>query len=331
VDADTPEGDPSDAPSEPLPAFDYEPELGAPTSLAQSDVVYQRSGTKTDDYRCIIVDPGWTQPTHLQAISVEPGNTEIVHHVIVYAQLPEDAEAVDALDAADPEPGYECVGNARFEGARAVDSYVPGSSPRAFPGGATLTAPAGTRFVMQVHYNFLSGDGEDSSSLAFWEVARPSGIKSRGLVLMDAGFLVPADDDDFSVTATSTIVAPGEADTDAEGLARFRTAEPGLAWGASAHMHLHGRSAFIELVRRDGTTECLLDIPKWNFNWQGDYRFREPIELFEGDTVRLTCNWDNSADNQPLVGGDRLVPTDLTWGEGSLDEMCLGTVKMTPP
>ena len=48
-----------------------------------------------------------------------------------------------------------------------------------------------------------------------------------------------------------------------------------------------------------------------------------------GDTVRLSCTYDNSAASQPVVNGVPLVPTDLVWGEKTTDEMCLNYFYVT--
>ena len=53
------------------------------------------------------------------------------------------------------------------------------------------------------------------------------------------------------------------------------------------------------------------------------------MRLEAGDRVEMTCVWDNSPENQPVVGGVKQTPRDVTWGEGTLDEMCLGGVTLT--
>ena len=86
-------------------------------------------------------------------------NPAIVHHTIVYAQLPQDKAAVDALDADDPLPGYECFGGAGWADAITVGASAVGSLPKAFPNGSGAPLPAGTRYVVQVHYNFDNARG----------------------------------------------------------------------------------------------------------------------------------------------------------------------------
>jgi hypothetical protein len=91
-------------------------------------------------------------------------------------------------------------------------------------------------------------------------------------------------------------------------------------------MHTRGTSATLDTLRADGGDECLLDIPRWDFNWQFPYRLVEPTTLNPGDKLRITCHWDNSPQNQPAVDGMPMAPGDLNWGEGTGDEMCLGAI-----
>jgi hypothetical protein len=95
-------------------------------------------------------------------------------------------------------------------------------------------------------------------------------------------------------------------------------------YGTAPHMHLRGREISLKLVRSDGTEECLIDIPRWDFHWQSGYLFQEPIDVMAGDRLVQTCIYDNSADNQPLGPDGKPMPvTDIGWGERSTDEMCL--------
>ena len=78
-------------------------------------------------------------------------------------------------------------------------------------------------------------------------------------------------------------------------------------------------------IATDGTEECLLDIPDWDFQWQLQY-FLEPgtyAVVEPGESVRLECTYDNSAANQPVVDGVQQEPRNVQWGEGTFDEMCL--------
>ena len=85
----------------------------------------------------------------------------------------------------------------------------------------------------------------------------------------------------------------------------------------------------MRIHRGGGGEECLIDIPRWDFNWQGGYQLAEPIVFNPGDELEIECHWDNSAANQPYVDGVQLAPVDVGWGEGTGDEMCLGIVTVS--
>ena len=85
------------------------------------------------------------------------------------------------------------------------------------------------------------------------------------------------------------------------------------------HMHQLGKTARLSIQRADAGETCLLDIPEWDFHWQGGYGFKSPVTLNPGDRLFLECSWDN-----PTM-------SDVTWGEGTGDEMCLGVFYYTVP
>ena len=93
-------------------------------------------------------------------------------------------------------------------------------------------------------------------------------------------------------------------------------------YGVAGHMHIRGYDIRIEL---NGKT--LLHIPRWNFHWQDAYYLEHPVDANVGDTIRVSCKFDNSAIKQPLVNGKLLKPRYVLWGEGTTDEMCLGLLQ----
>ena len=285
-------------------------------------------GDGYDEFRCFVIDPEWTEWKHLKGLGVAPGTRSVVHHITVYLQLPNQKDAVDELDAADDGPGYDCPAGPGFTNGMFIAGYAPGASNKPFPNDSTISLPPETRFVMQLHYNFAYDTAPDNSSMLFWEVDEPAAISPRGLTLIDQDFYIPAGDPHYQVQNLSYIIAPEEQDAVPDFASPIFERE-GLIWGASAHLHTRGKAVRIDLLRTDGTEECLLDIPEWDFNWQGSYRFKEPVRANAGDQVRITCSWDNSAGNQPIIDGQPMEPRDIQWGDSTFDEMCLGGVQMT--
>jgi hypothetical protein len=63
------------------------------------------------------------------------------------------------------------------------------------------------------------------------------------------------------------------------------------------HMHLRGKSFRYDLVHPDGQEETLLDVPRYDFNWQHRYVLATPRRVAAGSRLRCTAIYDNSADN----------------------------------
>jgi len=100
--------------------------------------------------------------------------------------------------------------------------------------------------------------------------------------------------------------------------------------GAGLHMHYLGTSGTIRVVRPDTTEQCVLEIPRWDFNWQYGYLLEETIPFELGlDQIYLECHWDNTPGNQPIIDGVRREAQDVNWGSSSGDEMCIGYLYIT--
>jgi hypothetical protein len=93
--------------------------------------------------------------------------------------------------------------------------------------------------------------------------------------------------------------------------------KPLTVYSAGLHLHTLGERAVTRIERAGGGSECLLDVPRWDFHWQGNYTFSKPKQMMPGDRLYLECQWDNPRD------------VDVSWGDGTSDEMCLGLYYLT--
>jgi hypothetical protein len=64
----------------------------------------------------------------------------------------------------------------------------------------------------------------------------------------------------------------------------------------------------------------------WEFAWQGAYTFKDPVVIPMYSTVKVTCTFDNTADNPKNPNNP---PIAVGWGERTTDEMCVGFVGIT--
>lgn len=322
VDAGTPEGS-SDA-ANPYVAPDLE--LAA-THTARVPSGYVSSAETSDDYRCFILDElTLEEDQYLTGSQVVPGSPQ-VHHVLVYALDPSLSADLAATDAAEAGPGYTCFGGPVPSGEDAAASFatgfpnqiaawVPGQSAQEMPEGMAVRIRAGSRVVMQVHYSALTGEPqEDSTELKLRLTTQPPEqlLTTRPLVVHDLE--IPAGEANVEMTQRFTNYGD----------------ETIVVRQFAGHMHLLGQQIRASLVPEDGAQACLLDIPQWDFNWQQAYVMNEFVEIEPGDAVDLTCVYDNSAANQPVIDGVVQEPVDVAWGDGTTDEMCLLYMSVVSP
>jgi hypothetical protein len=274
-----------------------------------------------DDYRCFVIDWPGAETEYVTGYRANPGNAAVVHHVIAFVVAPADVSSVEAADAAEAGPGYTCYGGPGVK-ASWIGAWTPGNLGVDNPEGTGIRIEPGSKIVMQVHYNTLTaGAQSDRTTMDFRlekSVTKEAKIQpwARPAWLSGDGMLIPANESDVmhSFAYDPTVLPPGG---------------PVTIHGLGLHMHQLGKRGLVRIDRADGTTECMIDVPHWDFHWQGTYTFLEPKTVNPGDKVHLECHWDNSAANQPLVDGVKLPPKDVTWGEGTTDEMCLTTLYMT--
>lgn len=293
------------------PAEDDAVDLGAPDIVSDPGEDYTADPTRPDDYRCFVVDHDFAVDTWVTAVDFAPGERKVVHHIVLFLVEPEQVPEVEQRDAAEPGPGYTCYGGTGTAGTVVLAAWVPGAQPTVFPEGAAARIAAGARLVTQVHYNTLATDPvpADRSAVQLWTLE--SGQTPKDVIdvigLTHAGLRIEAGDAE-SVQSREITLANG-----------------GRFIGVLPHMHQLGRTIRLDLVRSDGESACMADIPDWDFNWQQTYFYTDAawVDAEPLDRLRFSCVYDNSVENQPTVNGERLPPRDVTWGEGTLDEMCL--------
>src|SRR5262249_8128119 len=94
------------------------------------------------------------------------------------------------------------------------------------------------------------------------------------------------------------------------------------------HMHLLGRQVTIDAVFPNGDRRQLIRIDDWDFQWQGNYIYRNPIVLPSGTRIELTAYYDNSLNNAKNPSSP---PVPVSWGERTTDEMCLAFLSVKSP
>jgi hypothetical protein len=257
-------------------------------------------------------------------------------------------------------PDAGAAANDRLGAPEWLGAWVPGHVTNDTPRGTGVLLHAGAAIVLQVHYNLIHPARPDRSR-AVLRVAPAAGSKLTPLetVLVPAPVELPCPQDVRSPLCSRDRALADEArkyGTDAAliptGLLYFcgktyadyprdvgdahdvqtscdRTVtRPLRIYGVAGHMHLRGRDIRIDLNPGRPGARTLLHIPHWHFHWQDAYYLEKPIDVSPGDTIRVSCRYDNSAQAQPVLKGKQLAPRYVLWGEGTTDEMCLGLLQV---
>ena len=308
VDNGAPEGNPADLPT-PLD-FSSGWALGQPDLVLSYPEAYTPPGN-TDEYRCFPMPTNLTSDQYVAAIDIHPGDPKTVHHAIAFIDTSGSSQT---LDDADPDPGYTCFGGPGFSitnvNAASLGGWAPGTQPVVLPDGVAMSLPAASRVVLQVHYHpHDSSPAPDRTQIGiYFAKTKPSKLL-RFLPLLNDTFTIPPNDPNYTVTASFAGVP----------LAAH-------IWEIFPHMHLLGHTMKVTATMPNGDAQCLVDIEKWDFNWQGMYRYNDPVAFPAFSTLSLTATYDNSADNPRNPNSP---PQPVSWGERTTDEMCIAFVGVT--
>ncbi len=316
VDNGCPQGDPADLPA-PRKWVDGWT-IGEPHQVLRMEEAFNVPAEGVIPYQMFVVDPGWTEDKWIQKAEVLPSNRGVVHHIIAAIsapgkRLPLGEGGVDSqragvdrlarLKAARTRSRESAAALGDDFGGSKLTSYVPGRPPTTYQPGVAMFAPAGSKILFQIHYTPNGREAKDQSYIGMI-FADPKTVKKRAHVLGVTGFNleIPPFTDNYKVIA-ETIIHSDQ-----------------LLLSMSPHMHLRGKSFRYEAVLPDGTSEILVDIPKYDFNWQLTYELAQPKLLPAGSKLQCTACYDNSENN--IANPD---PTKtITWGPQTWDEMMIG-------
>jgi len=293
-----------------------------------------------DEYRCFVLDWPETGKQFITGFGVTPGNRNIVHHLIAFVAPPSAAADLAKLTNGDPSQGYECFGGPMVDQAAWLGVWAPGTQGSDYPAGTGVAIPPGSKIILQIHYNLQNllrsvssqgqGDHNDPS-----DPSDPSDQTSAEFELAASvpteAFILPWNNPIWPTDRTSMLIPAGSPDT-----VHSFSADPTVFFGGKSlhilgafdHMHQLGASSVLK-IDRPNASDVIVDVPHWDFHWQLQYWLKQPLVLNAGDQLSIECHWDNSAANQPVIDGIQQKPRDVTWGNGSTDEMCFGTFYVT--
>ena len=305
AEAGAPEGDPKDLPAPREFPADWTIE-GGPDLVLDIGTDYPIAEAGEDVYRCFVLRTNLPADAYISGIEYRPGNPRVVHHVLGYVDVSGEARK---RDEADDGPGYTSFSGPGVEIIGDLGGWAPGAAPSVLDDGVGRSLPKGADIIVQVHYHPTGKPELDRTRIGLKLARKPVKQTLHWNGAFNFGLDLPPGESNVEVRAKWTVPVDVE------------------ARGVAPHMHLLGKDMKMFVNFPDGRTRDLIWIDDWDFNWQSQYYFQEPIDLPKGSVVHAVAHYDNS-DSNPR-NPNAAQPKRVKWGEGTTDEMCIGFIAVT--
>jgi len=291
----TAEGQPSDL--APLATWSGEWQLGTPDLILTMPQPYLLPAEGRDVYRNFVIPAAISSRRHVRAVEFHPGNPKVVHHAFIKVDRTSDSRRRDAKD---PEPGFSGMSSvAEVPGGHFL-GWQPGRQPSLLPEGLAWNLEPGNDLVVLMHLNPRGSVEQVQASVGLFFTDKVPTNTCFKIRLTSYALEIPANARDYTVQ--DSYVLP----VDVQLLAVL------------PHAHYLCKEMWGWAISSEGTTNQLLHIPQWDFNWQGDYRYAKPVSLKKGTTLAMRYTYDNSTNN---IRNPNVPPKAVTYGLQSSDEM----------
>lgn len=291
-----PEGSPNDLP--PPPQWPNGWQLGTPDLVVTMPDTYLLAADGKDIYRNFVIPVPLDRQRHVRAVEFR-FDSRAVHHAITRIDRTKQSRRLDALDPAPGFGGMDAPASTEGAGGHFL-SWQPGRGPTRFPEGLAWTLQPGTDLIMQVHMQPTGKPEPVRPSVALYFTEAAPTNRSAKIGLGSYAIDIPAGATDY--TLQDSYVLPIDAQIVA----------------VLPHTHYLGKRLEGLATLPDGTTRWLLAIKNWDFSWQSDYRYAEPISLPKGTRLSMRYTYDNSTNN---VRNPNQPPIRVQYGLQSKDEM----------
>jgi hypothetical protein len=261
--------------------------------------------TTQDIYMCFPLPSGMTVDKFINGFECIPGNSEVVHHVLVYQDT---SNQCFTLDAQYPGPGYLSFGGVGINNARLIGGWVPGTTPTFYPTGMGVRFPKNTNIIIQVHYpkGIVNKKDKTKINLKFNTAAN-----NREL------YILPLLNHTTNLTNGPLVIPANTIKTFNN---QQKVALNISLLGVAPHMHLIGKNIKAYVVSVNNDTTNLINIDNWDFHWQGFYQFPKIKKIATGSTLFGQATYDNTTNNYRNPSNP---PKLVQLGEQTTDEMFL--------
>ncbi|MEX0618984.1 MAG: hypothetical protein WDZ76_10880 [Pseudohongiellaceae bacterium] len=250
------------------------------------------------DYRNVVVPIDIEKDRWVRGSQYVAGDRTVLHHTLNQL-IPPDAER-------NSRGGF--VGGGDPDAAN-ITAYIPGAQPRLEPPNTGGLLKAGSQIALQLHYTTNGRETVDNSEIGLWfypegEVPEERMSGQCACIFTPDWTNIEPYDPAFEMSQTVTLSRD----------IHMHSFTP--------HMHFRGKSMRFFADYPDGNREELINIAKYNYNWQLAYTYAEPKFMPAGTVITAEGVFDNSTQNPANPDPARSVP----WGQQSWDEMFFGAM-----
>jgi hypothetical protein len=299
VDAGAPRGDnPVDPLAEHVKPLETQWQLGPPDYIVEVPA-FDVPATGVVDYFNHTIDLPFEEHKWVRAVQFIPGDSRVLHHLLAYVTSPETPSG-DGPASEDDVRDF-------------LEGYAPGKAAATpFPEGTGVFIEKGNKLTMQMHYTTIGTPVTDRTRLGLYFHGEPPQHKylTHSISHWSGGVLQ---------------IPPGERNHPMNH--NYVVPEDTMLYALRPHMHTRGKAFRFSVVYPDGTTEVLMSVPRYDFNWQPTYRFTEP-KLLPAGTRIIT---DGVFDNSRYHPGNPDPTVTAVGGPQSWDEMFIGYITYTLP
>ena len=309
IDAGAPLGDEKDLPEE--KEYYKSWQIGKPDIIFRLPEVQTIPADGVIPYLRFTIKTNFKEDVWYSAAELLPDNAAVVHHIQASCYVPEEGEELDhnnATRAADSTAAdAQSTTARRRRRGTLVSSFAPGEAPFEFPEGVAGRIPAGAVIRITMHYTPTGKVEKDRSMLGLKLYKGTPKREARTAAAFKRGLNIPPYDPNFMVEAEYTF------DQDV------------LMLSMHPHMHLRGKDMKYTAIYPDGTSELLLSVPQYDFNWQNTYDLVQPKRMPAGTRIHVVGHFDNSPQNPANPDPSKTI----TFGPQTWDEMFIGYFNYT--
>jgi hypothetical protein len=281
--------------------------LGTPDLVIKMSEAYELTAEGIDVFRNFVIPIPTKERRYVSGFEFRSTAPQIVHHARMFL---DESQASRERDERDPGPGFaNLIQGAVHDPAGHWLGWTPGKQPTRLPLGIAWELEPNTDLVLELHM-MPSGKPESvqvSMGLYFSD-APPTQIPQ--VIRLGPRFLN---------------IPPGEKNHVVRDA--YRLPVDVTLRSVYAHAHYLGKQVLGYAVLPDGSKKWLLRIDQWDFNWQDEYRYAEPIFLPRGSLLTMQFVYDNSSDN---FRNPHVPPERIYYGLESRSEMAELWLQVVP-